>query len=71
VPTSAAPTQPRSHTASVEIVHDRGVFVNTGRMFLEGFDYLYDAAGGYVGFGWNGRVSRGYGSVMPGVSAAQ
>jgi hypothetical protein len=40
-------------------------------MFLEGFDYLYDAAGGYVGFGWNGRVSRGYGSVMPGVSAAQ
>src|SRR5882724_4309966 len=55
----------------VEIVHDRGVFVNTGRMFLEGFDYLYDAAAGYVGFGWNGRVSRGYGSVTPGISAAQ
>ena len=28
---------------------DRGVFVNSGRMFLEGFDYLYDAAGGYRG----------------------
>ena len=37
-----------------------------GRMFLEGFDYLYDAAGGYVGYGWNGRVSHEYGGVTPG-----
>ena len=42
------------------------IFVNTGRMFLEGFDYLYDAAGGYVGYGWNGRVSHEYGGVTPG-----
>lgn len=55
------------HPERVEIVRDRGVFVNTGRMFLEGFDYLYDAAGGYVGFGWNGRLSSAFGSVTPGL----
>jgi hypothetical protein len=35
----------------VDVVHDPGTFVNTGRMFLQGYDYLYDAAGGYVGYG--------------------
>jgi hypothetical protein len=50
----------------VVVVNDAGVFVNTGRMFFEGFDYLYDAAGGYVGYGWNGRVSSAYGQVTPG-----
>ncbi len=55
------------HPARVEVVHDRAIFVNTGRMFLEGFDYLYDAAGGYAGFGWNGRLSRG-GGVTPGLA---
>ncbi len=54
----------------VEVVHDRGVFVNTGRLFLEGFDYLYDAAGGYVGYGWNGRLGRSLGGVTPGLSPA-
>jgi hypothetical protein len=53
----------------VEVVRDRGVFVNTGRMFLEGFDYLYDAAGGYVGYGWNRRLSRSFGGVTPGLAA--
>jgi len=57
------------HPERVEVVHDRGVFVNTGRMFLEGFDYLYDAAGGYVGIGWNGRLSSGHGGVTPGLSS--
>jgi hypothetical protein len=50
-------------------VRDRGVFVNTGRMFLEGFDYLYDAAGGYVGYGWNRRLSSSQGGVTPGLAA--
>ena len=49
----------------VEVVRDPGVFVNTGRMFFEGFDYLYDAVGGYVGYGWNGRVNGSYGKVTP------
>ena len=56
------------HPERVEVVHDANVFVNTGRMFLEGFDYLYDAAGGHVGYGWNGRVSHEYGGVTPGSS---
>jgi hypothetical protein len=55
----------------VEVVRDRGVFVNTGRMFLEGFDYLYDAAGGYVGYGWNRRLSSSQGGVIPGLSSAR
>lgn len=54
------------HPERVEVVRDPGVFVNTGRMFFEGFDYLYDAVGGYVGYGWNGRVSGTYGRVTPG-----
>lgn len=52
----------------VDVVHDRGVFVNTGRMFLQGFDYLYDAAGGYVGYAWNGRTSNAFGAVTPGLA---
>lgn len=58
------------HPERVEVVHDATVFVNTGRMFLEGFDYLYDAAGGYVAYGWNNRVSHEYGGVAPGVYGA-
>jgi hypothetical protein len=59
------------HPERVEVVHDRGVFVNTGRMFLEGFDYLYDAAGGYAGFGWTGRLGAGLGGVTPGPSQSR
>jgi hypothetical protein len=55
----------------VEVVRDRGVFVNTGRMFLEGFDYLYDATGGYVGYGWNRRLSASHGGVTPGLFEAR
>ena len=61
----------RVHPEKVEVVRDAGIFVNTGRLFLQGFDYLYDAAGGYVGYGWNGRVSHEYGGVTPGISAAR
>ncbi len=59
------------HPERVEVVHDRGVFVNTGRMFLEGFDYLYDAVGGYVGYGWSGRLRGVYGTATPGLYQAQ
>ena len=61
----------KTHPEKIEVVKDAGVFANTGRMFLQGFDYLYDAAGGYVGYGWNGRVSHEYGGVTPGVSTAR
>jgi hypothetical protein len=49
----------------VLVVADPGVFVNTGRMFLNAFDYLYDAKGGYVGYRWNGTVSSACGQVTP------
>ncbi len=54
--------------ASVAVVSGDATFVNTGRMFLTGFDYLYDAVGGYVGYGWNGQVASQYGQVTPGLS---
>ena len=54
------------HPAKVEVVHDAGVFVNTGRMFLQGFDYLYDAAAGYVGYARAGRADAAYGNVTIG-----
>lgn len=53
------------HPEKVEVVHDAGVFVNTGRMFLQGFDYLYDAAAGLVGYRWTGRASSAFGGVTP------
>ncbi len=58
----SSPLQPER----VVVVHDPGTFVNTGRMFLQGFDYLYDAAGGYVGYAWTGRADAANGSVATG-----
>ena len=43
----------------------RAPFVNTSLHFLNGFDYLYDADGGFVGFRWTGRVSQALGKVVP------
>ena len=40
-------------------------FVNTSVRFLNGFDYLYDADGGFVGYRWTGRVSQALGKVVP------
>lgn len=33
--------------------------------FLNGFDYIYDAEGGFVRFRWTGRVSPAFGKVAP------
>jgi len=41
-------------------------FVNTGRNFLQGFNYLYDAVSGYVGYGDNGNVDANpYRQIIP------
>jgi hypothetical protein len=37
---------------------DRPTFVNTGVHVLNGFDYLYDADQGIVGYRWSGRAQR-------------
>jgi hypothetical protein len=43
----------------------RPPFVNTSVHFLNGFDYLYDADGGFVGFRWNGHATPTIGKVAP------
>jgi hypothetical protein len=43
----------------------RPPFVNTSVHFLNGFDYLYDADGGYVGFRWTGHATPMIGKVLP------
>ena len=36
---------------------DRPTFVNTSLHLFNGFDYLFDADKGVVGYRWNGRLS--------------
>ena len=43
-------------------------FLNTGREFYAGFDYVYDPINGYVGYRWNGTVSSSFGKVTPSVA---
>jgi hypothetical protein len=43
----------------------RPPFVNTSVHFLNGFDYLYDADGGSVGFRWTGHAAPAIGKVVP------
>jgi hypothetical protein len=43
----------------------RPPFVNTSLHFLNGFDYLYDADGGFVGLRWTGRAAPTVGKVEP------
>ncbi len=40
-------------------------YVNTGRQFFFGFDYLYDPYGGFVGYRWNREIASQYGAVTP------
>ncbi|CAN5878676.1 autotransporter domain-containing protein [soil metagenome] len=41
------------------------VFLNTGREFYEGFNYLFDPVNGFVGYQWNGTLGAQYGAVIP------
>jgi hypothetical protein len=43
----------------------RAPFVNTSVRFLNGFDYFYDADGGFVGLRWTGRAAPTIGKVVP------
>jgi hypothetical protein len=55
------PMQP----GDVVVVHDPAPFLNTSRHFLSGMNFIYDAAGGYVGFQWTGGASASSGFVRP------
>jgi autotransporter-associated beta strand protein len=50
--------------AEVQVVPG-STYVNTGRQFFFGFDYLYDPYGGFVGYRWNREIDSQYGSVTP------
>ncbi|SJZ69220.1 hypothetical protein SAMN02745126_01917, partial [Enhydrobacter aerosaccus] len=52
----------------VQVVDGPSIFINTGREFYAGFDYLYDPVDGFVGYRWNGNVSSQYGQVTPSVA---
>jgi hypothetical protein len=43
----------------------RPPFINTSVSFLNGFDYLYDADGGFVGLRWSGHAPAEFGKVVP------
>jgi hypothetical protein len=45
------------------IGRDRPPFVNTSVIFLNGFDYLFDAATGHVGFRWTGHAPAAFGGT--------
>jgi hypothetical protein len=49
----------------VLVSRTRAPFVNTSLRFLNGFDYLFDADGGFAGFRWTGRAAQGVGKVVP------
>ena len=55
------PMQPQD----VVVVHDPAPFLNSSRHFLSGMNFIYDAAGGYVGFQWTGGASGNGGFVRP------
>ena len=81
LPAAAQPVPPQAHrldrqSAGAEfVVVICGEIMTTsfeamgygnGRMFLQGFDYLYDAAGGYVGYAWAAWTSPACGSAATG-----
>jgi outer membrane autotransporter protein len=60
----ASPLEPDAGKVSVV---GGTVFVNTGRNFFAGFNYFYDAEGGYVGYEYVG-TDASFGSSMVGLS---
>ncbi len=70
-PSATCPTDLAPSTTPCTVRPDNvasGTYVNTGREFYAGFDYLYDAANGYVGYYWTGNTTGGTSS--PGVALA-
>lgn len=58
-------TNPLAPAYLTLVSRTRAPFVNTSLHFLNGFDYLYDADGGLVGFRWAGHASQALGKVVP------
>ena len=58
---------PQIAPTTIEVAADAGVFVNTGRLFLNGFNYLYDPTNGFVGYSWTNAVSGVSGQTAPSI----
>ena len=56
-PTPVAPTVVPCNVTAVN-VGSSNIYLNTGREFFAGFDYLYDYDNGYVGYAWTGNVAQ-------------
>ena len=52
---SGNPVQPTPGVQVIQAPTDQ-LFVNTGRNFFNGYDYLYDPIGGFVGYRLNGTA---------------
>ena len=76
IPTEAAPQalygitvggarNPLAPARLILVSRLRPPFVNTSVHFLNGFDYLSDADGGFVGFRWTGHATPTIGKVVP------
>ena len=66
--TTGSQTNPLAPTSYYVTTKDGTVadaFVNTGRNVYQGYNYLYDADGGYVGFSWNGLLSSQFEQFAP------
>ena len=63
--TPGDPSNPLQPKGGVNFDGSDKTFFNTSVMFLNGFDYLYDADGGFVGYRWTGESPSRYGSVVP------
>lgn len=59
------PLAPLSYVVTSKNGTVENAFVNTGRDVIQGYNYLYDADGGYVGFSWNGSISTQFGQFAP------
>jgi len=63
--TSGPSSNPLNPNNTVEVIlNEPAVFLNTGRQFFQGFDYLYDPIGGFVGYAW-ANAAGAIGQVTP------
>src|SRR5262249_16304382 len=62
--TVGAPLNPPPPTHPNPLARHPPPFLNPSLRFLNGFDYLYDAEGGFVGLRWTGRLPQSFGRVV-------
>ncbi len=59
---------PMNPNDNVQVIPDGAIFLNTGRQFYQGIDYIYDPIGGFVGYAWASTTNGAIGQVTPSLS---